>query len=147
MSTLTAPAVISPAQILTGGISEMQTRGRAFGTYNQSSGEVCVLGALAMAAGQDPDHWEVLQGRLPHWLEPGDAELLEAGRALAAVVRGGIDSKHLDAEELIATIGDWHDGTIDAEAEEYPSPPPNSQVYALVAEAAQRLLGEAEHAA
>jgi hypothetical protein len=126
---------VNAETILNATIGVLQQRGRCYGTYMEVSGKVCVLGAMALAAGRDePDDWELLDED-----ESGDAELLAAGRALATVVRGDIVADDFNAEDLVCVIGDWHDGPRvgDGDQVSYPSPPPHSAVFALVAEAAR----------
>lgn len=131
-----ARAVISPEQILTGAVYLMQERGRAFGNYDDRTGHLCALGAMAVAAGKEPDSWEGLRGAYPHWLEEGDAELIEAARRLAAVVKPGANPDTMLPEDLIEGIGDWHDGTSNTPSEK-PNAPANSVVFAAFAEAGQ----------
>lgn len=135
-----APPVIAPSQILTGAIYLMQARGRAYGNYDNRTGELCVLGGLAVAAGKEPDCWESLRGAYPHWLEPGDAELIEAARVLLRVACPTEDGEEMPAEilveDLIERVGGWHDGTLDSESDQ-PIPPANSAVFAALTAAAE----------
>lgn len=135
-----APTVISPEQILTGAVYLMQERGRAFGNYDDRTGHLCALGAMAVAAGKEPDCWEGLRGAYPHWLEEGDAELIEAALVLLRVACPAEDGEEMPQEvlieDLIERVGGWHDGTLNSEPGQR-TPPANSTVFAALAEAAE----------
>lgn len=133
------PAPVAPADILTGAVTLMQARGRAFGNFEELNGSVCALGGMAMAAGRDADHWDTLHSRWPHWLEHGDAELIEAGRLLVQVIAPWHEADKLTPEDVIEIVGDWHDGPKREHEGKtvYPMPPLNSTVFEALAKAAE----------
>ncbi|TMR11067.1 hypothetical protein ETD86_37115 [Nonomuraea turkmeniaca] len=127
---------MNASKILTDAIGVLEQRGRSYGTYLNQQGEVCVLGALALAAGTEHDIWEGL-GLYPEdeW-ELGDAEMVEAARQLLTLLPVKADLNDLPIQDLIEHIGDWHDGVSDADGDK-PRPPANSVVFAKLAEAAR----------
>lgn len=122
--------------ILTDAIGVLEQRGRSFGVYLNQQGEVCVLGAMALAAGVAHDCWESLNLYPPDEWELGDAELVEASRLLLSILPYDVDFDDLTIEEIVEKIGDWHDGVLDADGDK-PHAPANSQVFAKLAEAAR----------
>jgi hypothetical protein len=130
-----AAAAISPAQILMRAVDLLQARGRSYGSYDDRCGQLCALGAMAVAAGKEADCWEGLHGAYPHWLEQGDAELIEAARLLAAFIDDEAGKDELLVEELVGLIGDWHDGPLDPETGKH-FPPMNSAVFDALTKAA-----------
>jgi hypothetical protein len=125
---------VNASQILTDAIGVLEQRGRSFGTYLNRQGEVCVLGAMAMAAGTDHDIWEGL-GLYPEdeW-ELGDAELVEAARILLTLLPIEVDLNDLPIEDLVEHIGDWHDGVWNGENRDAPT---NAEVFGVLADAAR----------
>lgn len=118
--------------ILNAAIGVLGRRGRAFGTYEMSGGEVCVMGALAVAAGFEADRWMGLQAAPQDSLSAADLTLIGAARLLAGVVAPPLGD--VDVEDIVRLVGHWHDG------ERHPGDvqPKNSEVFAALAAAADR---------
>ncbi|WP_068922143.1 DUF6197 family protein [Planobispora rosea] len=104
-------------------------RGRCFGQY-EHAGEVCVLGAMAIAAGLEPEHWFEVQTTPADSLTDAEKNLIDAARMLARVVVPQADGVVL--HDLVVLIGHWHDG------ERGPGDvrPANSEVMAALSAAA-----------
>lgn len=133
----TAP---SPSHVLIDTITELKCCGRAFGDW-EDSGCLCVLAAMAVAAGRTADYWTELRNAGPHEYEPIDETLLDAARSLAVVVRPAVDVAALSVDALIDLVSDWHDGPQTADG--YTSAPPNWKVYDALIRAAARLAEKA----
>ncbi|MFB4280792.1 hypothetical protein ACBJ59_36270 [Nonomuraea sp. MTCD27] len=133
----------APHRILLAGIDLLKQHGRAFGSYDNQQGELCALGALAVAANKDAECWESMRGSWPLHAEPGDRELVEAARELYMVLAGAdVSPEDLQIEDLIEGVGAWHDGTPVPDSEEA-IPPANSVVFAAFSDAAARLAEQA----
>lgn len=106
----------------------LERRGRCFGDY-EYAGKCCVLGAMAVAAGQDPRLWVALQAPDSQWMDE-DHELVAAARLFASVVAPAMADE--DLEDLCVEVGRWHDG------ERRPDDvrPENSEVFEALAKAA-----------
>jgi hypothetical protein len=115
--------------ILHATIGVLQQRGRCFNNY-EYAGRVCVLGAMAVAAGQDPDLWVALQELDEGEQARKDAELVRAARLFASVTVPRVADA--DLEDLCVEVGRWHDG------ERLPGDvrPENSEVFEALAKAA-----------
>jgi hypothetical protein len=72
---------------------------------------VCVLGAIAVGAGLDPDMWIWTANASSLASRPARAEAFAAARALAEYVDLLPDGEVVSESELIALIGGWHDET------------------------------------
>lgn len=129
------PAPRPPGQILSGAVDLMAARGRAHGSYELLGGQLCALGALAVAAGKDPDFWDILAGPEPYG--HGDVELVEAARLLVQVIAPWHDADALMVGDLVEIVWDWHDGEmveVDGKPT-WPHPPLNSTVFDAFARA------------
>lgn len=93
--------------ILNATIGVLARRGRCFGGF-EYAGKCCVLGAMAVAAGADPDVWLALQEMPEVEMASGDRELVAAARFLAAVVAP--EYAGADLEKVCVHVGRWHDG-------------------------------------
>ncbi|MFI7644267.1 hypothetical protein [Nonomuraea sp. NPDC049400] len=127
---------MSPETILTGAIGLLEQHGRSYGSYDNHQGELCVLGAMAVAAGKEAECWEGLRNVYPNDMGDGDAELVEAALRLIRVIPVDVDLDDLMIEDLIGAIGSWHDGTLNDE-DSPADMPTNAQVFAALAEAAR----------
>lgn len=128
--------VIPPGKILLTAVELLKQRGRSYGSYDNHQGELCVLGAMAVAAGKDADCWEGLRNVYPGGMGDGDAELVEAALRLIRVIPVDVDLDDLMVEDLIGAIGGWHDGTWNGEDSEADMPT-NAQVFAALVEASR----------
>lgn len=126
--------------ILNAAIGVQQQRGRAFGTYELISGEVCPGGALAVAAGHPADYWMGLQAIDPVEFDAGDRALVDAARCLAAVVAPGWCEASV--ELVVQHIGRWHDG----ERRPGDVAPKNSEVMTALRQAAELAAARAARA-
>jgi hypothetical protein len=115
--------------ILHATIGVLQRRGRCFNNY-EYAGKVCVLGAMAVAAGQDPRLWVALQELDEEERAREDRELVAAARLFASVAVPSV--AEADLEDLCVEVGRWHDG------ERRPGDvrPENSEVFEALAKAA-----------
>ncbi|MER7213536.1 hypothetical protein ABT340_41285 [Streptosporangium sp. NPDC000239] len=93
--------------ILNAAVGVLENRGRCFNDYTYAD-QVCVLGALAVAAGFDPDCWMGLQELAGEDRTGAEQTLIDAAQRLASVVAPRwADSR---VEDLCVALGDWHDG-------------------------------------
>jgi hypothetical protein len=120
---------VNAETILHATIGVLQQRGRCFNNY-EYAGKVCVLGAMAVAAGQDPRLWVALQELDEEEQARKDCELVAAARLFASVAVPSVATA--DLEDLCVEIGRWHDG------ERLPGDarPENSEVFEALAKAA-----------
>lgn len=93
--------------ILHATIGVLARKGRCFGGF-EYAGKHCVLGAMAVAAGADPDVWLALQEMPELEMDPADRELVAAARCLATVVCP--EQAVADLETVCVHVGRWHDG-------------------------------------
>ncbi|MEV4181682.1 hypothetical protein AB0J28_09565 [Streptosporangium canum] len=102
---------MTPETILNAAVGVLAERGRCFGNY-EYAGEVCVMGALAVAAGKKPAYWLELQeaaaSAVAQSLDTIDHALIAAAYRLAAVVVPPLGE--ISVEDLCVLIGHWHDG-------------------------------------
>lgn len=126
----------SPSQVLIGTIDELKIHGRALGDWEYGQC-LCVLAAMAVAAGRTANYWEEVRQAPPHEYEPVDDSLLAAARSLAGVVRPEVDVAALSVDSLIDLVSDWHDGPETPDG--YTCAPPNWKVYDALIRAAARL--------
>lgn len=118
----------TPELILNAAIGVLQRSGRCFGDFARD-GKVCVLGALAVAAGEPASMWWGLQeAESEHRLKPSDVVLIEAARTLARVVAPA--RADLDLDSLCTAVGAWHDGASASR------PPGDGVVYEVLQQAA-----------
>ncbi|MBN6054572.1 hypothetical protein JYK22_21700, partial [Nonomuraea sp. RK-328] len=130
----------SAQQILIGAIGELKVRGRAYGDWEYGQC-LCVLAAMAVAAGRTADYWDEVRQAEPHEYEPVDETLLIAARSLAKVVRPAVAVEELSVDGLIDLISDWHDGPNTKDG--YTSAPPNWKVFDALIRAAASSAGQA----
>jgi hypothetical protein len=89
-------------------------RGRAFADYGDlDSGPVCVLAAIAIAAGLGPDAWRYLDEAPEQEWEPSETRMVEAARALLAVTAPWVDAYDTAISDLISLVADWYDRATD----------------------------------
>jgi hypothetical protein len=138
---------VNAEKILNGAIGILEQRGRCFGSYINQQGEVCVLGAMALAAEVEQDRWESLNVEWESEWAPKDAALVEAARTLLKLLPFEVEFDDLPIEDLVFYVGRWHDGVFDDDR--WIDSPTNAQVFAKLAEAveAARLAEKAEASA
>ncbi|MGA4989968.1 DUF6197 family protein [Nonomuraea bangladeshensis] len=94
------------ATILADAITVLEQRGMCSGTFVIASGAVDAFGALAVAAGSEPDVWMGLrEWHEIHW-EPSDHQLVDAAYRLAEQVLPGCDVAGMALDDLITDVGD-----------------------------------------
>lgn len=120
-------------------IGVLAERGRCYGHFELGR-QVCVLGALAVAGGVEPEHWWTLQDTPLSELTDTDLALITAARRLAEVVASS--AVEPDLGDLIAVVGEWHDG----ERHRGDVKPLNSEVFEALVKAAH-LAGQARASA
>ncbi len=101
--------------ILNAAIGVLQRRGRCRGHFETRDGKVCQMGALAVAAGHEPDLWMGLRDLAFEKLGPADRVLVEAARILAQVEAPMQPVREMSLDELVTLLGDSNDITCDAE--------------------------------
>jgi hypothetical protein len=104
---------VTAFEILTGAVGVLQRRGRCVGDFEVGDGRVCLLGALAVAAGGDADLWRFLREFDMADLDVQDAPLVEAARLVAEVIAPLQPVRRMSIDQLVTLIGDAHDAATD----------------------------------
>ena len=101
--------------ILNAAIGVLERRGRCTGHFEIAGGQVDPLGALAVAAGMEPDTWMGLREYPAEWMDEQDGRLVAAARLLAEVAVPGQCPPDMPVHDLVGVLGDWSDAAIDAQ--------------------------------
>ncbi|MEV0830957.1 MULTISPECIES: hypothetical protein [Streptosporangiaceae] len=100
--------------ILNAAIGVLVDRGRAFADYGGTTGPVCGLGAIAVAAGLEPDAWRYLSEDPEALWSPAEVAMVGAARRLLATVAPWLDAADTPLDDLISLLGDWYDRATDS---------------------------------
>lgn len=95
--------------ILNAAIGVLQQRGRCTGEFVVQDGTVDTLGAMAVAAGMEPQIWQGLQELPAIQIVGRDAVLVGAARVLAGLVAPLQDTATMPVGRLVSLLGDWSD--------------------------------------
>ncbi|MER7361831.1 DUF6197 family protein [Nonomuraea wenchangensis] len=90
--------------ILADAITVLEQRGMCAGNFTVRTGEVDAFGALAVAAGFEPDVWMGLRDWNERW-SPSDRQLVEAAYYLAELVLPDRDLSEMLLDDLITDVG------------------------------------------
>jgi hypothetical protein len=101
--------------ILNASIGVLAERGRAFGDYGGATGPVCGLGAIAVAAGLEPEAWRYLSEDPEALWSPAEVAMVAAARRLLATVAPWLNAYDTPLDDLISVVGDWYDRATDNE--------------------------------
>lgn len=101
--------------ILNAAIGVLQRRGRCRGHFETRDGKVCQLGALAVAAGHEPDLWMGLRDLTFEKLGQADRVLVEAARILAQVEAPMQPVREMSLDQVVTLLGDSNDIASDSE--------------------------------
>ncbi|SET52460.1 DUF6197 family protein [Nonomuraea wenchangensis] len=96
---------MNAASILADAITVLEQRGMCSSNFVIASGAVDAFGALAVAAGSEPDVWMGLSDWNAPW-EPSDRQLVDAAFYLAELVLPGRDVVGMPLDDLITDVGD-----------------------------------------
>ncbi|GGK62211.1 hypothetical protein Sme01_04170 [Sphaerisporangium melleum] len=106
---------MTPENILNAAIGVLEMRGRCRGNYELGDGSVDPLGALAVAAGLEPDDWMGLRTLPESQIAGGDRVLVDAAWFLVAAAVPRVETWHLPVDDMVRALGDWADCASDAE--------------------------------
>ncbi len=101
--------------LLNAAIGVLERRGRCRENFVLIDGSVDPLGALAVAAGEEPDAWMGLRELPESQITGTDRALVDAAWYLVVVAVPHVDSWQLPVDDMVGLLGDWADRATDAE--------------------------------
>ena len=101
--------------LLNAAIGVLQLRGRCRENFELADGSVDPLGALAVAAGLEPDTWMGLREIPESQIKGIDRVLVDAAWVLASAAVPELGTEHMPVHDLVGVLGDWSDRSSDAE--------------------------------
>ncbi|MFI6594901.1 hypothetical protein ACIBHX_01565 [Nonomuraea sp. NPDC050536] len=107
--------MMTPETILNATVGVLERRGRVTGRFETPDGEVDQLGALAIAAGEQPRVWLSIRILDYEALDPCLRLLVDAARILAEVEAPLCRPEDLPLHRLVMLLGDSNDVATDAE--------------------------------
>ncbi len=101
--------------LLNAAIEVLERRGRCRENFVLADGSVDPLGALAVAAGEEPDIWMGLRELPESQIVGADRVLVDAAWYLVVVAVPHVDSWQFTVDDMVSLLGDWADRASDAE--------------------------------
>lgn len=101
--------------LLNAAMGVLQQRGRCRENFVLIDGSIDPLGALAVAAGLEPDTWMGLREVPESEIAGVDRVLVDAAWVLASAAVPGVGAEHMPVHDLVGVLGDWSDRSTDAE--------------------------------
>jgi hypothetical protein len=95
--------------------SILQMRGRCRGNFVLGDGTLDPLGAIAVAAGLEPDTWMGLREIPESQIYGVDRAMVNAAWVLATVAVPRVDTPLMPVHDLVGVLGNWADVATDAE--------------------------------